>query len=106
MSMFDLPVKARLPKIIGVLDHQLYVLVTTGNAVDIWSMNVYIPDSWQKQWHFEFAEIAYITATVMKNNSCIYFLFTGCYVSLHSMHSLHLTFYKYEEFRQEKTFTV
>lgn len=77
---FDLPKQVGLPKIIGVLDHQLYVLVKTKKRADVWTINVFIPNSWKKKWTFNFEEVAYLTATVNPNDGCIFFLFTGCYV--------------------------
>ena len=81
MSMFDLPTKARLPKIIGLIDHHLYVYLNNYKTLDIYSLNVYIPNSWKLQWHFEFEEIAYLSACVKASELTIYFLFAGCYVS-------------------------
>ncbi|KAI6177458.1 hypothetical protein M3Y97_00909400 [Aphelenchoides bicaudatus] len=77
---FELPTKSKLPKIIGVLNHQLYVFVNDKKQVEIWCLNLYIPNSWKRKWHFKFDEIAYVTATTMPSESCIYCLFTGCHI--------------------------
>lgn len=79
--MFDLPVESRLPRIIGIINHNLFVYINEGTKLDIWLLNLYLPNSWQKKWSFKFGEIAYVTGTVMPSQSCIYMLFTGCYVS-------------------------
>jgi hypothetical protein len=79
--MFDLPTKSKLPKIIGMIGHNLYVFINDDFKLDIYSLNVFLNNSWKLKWSFEFNEVAYLTATVKRNEACIYFLFTGCYVS-------------------------
>ncbi|KAI6217378.1 hypothetical protein M3Y99_01770600 [Aphelenchoides fujianensis] len=62
----ELPVNLLLPKIIGILQHKLYVFLQKKRC---------------KRWTFEFTELVYFNATISQTDQCVYGLFTGRYSS-------------------------
>ncbi|CAD5221656.1 unnamed protein product [Bursaphelenchus xylophilus] len=78
------PWRIELPKIggstvrpIGVIDKELYVHYRNGNSIVIWSVNLFLPNSWKQRWVLKFEEIVYSYFTTSPQR-CIYIFFTGC----------------------------
>ncbi|CAD5215708.1 unnamed protein product [Bursaphelenchus okinawaensis] len=78
------PWKIELPKVgsftirpIGVIQNDLYVYYREGNSIVIWSVNLFLPNSWRRRWALPFEEIVYSYFTTHPDGT-IHIFFTGC----------------------------
>lgn len=81
------PWRIELPKLgghtarpVGVIGRELFCQIRYSNTVEIWALQMFLPNSWQQKWVFKFEELIY-ASSVTTEDGFVNILFTGCIVS-------------------------